>query len=114
MTISEIINLTFSILGAVAIYILNDLKKSVELAHESIKDATKSITELNVQVGIMVQKNDRNERDIIKNENETTEIKKTLQYMRQHIHDLGNHINALQIHGIGKIDWVKSNNKINS
>lgn len=99
------IGIICSIIGAIFLLMLNSLQATLREGKEAVKDVTDSINQLNIKMGVIVEKNDRNEKDIDK-------LKVTYESVRVRLHDLGNHINELQLAGLKKVEWAKTNKEM--
>lgn len=54
---SELLQIALAVVGAFGVFILNDLKKSVE-------KATESVSELNTKVSVIIEKSERHDKEI--------------------------------------------------
>ena len=77
-----VIGSIFTAIGALGLYILNDLKKSVT-------EATANISTLSGQFLVVVERGERHELEIEK-------IKATQESVRERFHGLGNDLNAIR------------------
>lgn len=83
MSTEEVLKLILSGMGVLGLYILSDLTRSVRCA-------TKEISELNVKIGMIIQKGESHEKEILL-------IKSVQDNIRERLHALGNIVNGLQI-----------------
>tara|TARA_R110000868_G_C10524422_1_gene733404 strand:- start:238 stop:522 length:285 start_codon:yes stop_codon:yes gene_type:complete len=91
MGIEDVLQIVLSAIGVLGLYILNDLTKSV-------RSATQEISELNVKIGMIIQRGENHEREI-------SLIKRTIELIRERLHNLGTIINGMQL--THDITWAK-------
>jgi len=83
MSISEVIQIALSILGCLGLYILNDLKKAVN-------EATKSVGQLNIKVGVIIEKTERHDKEI-------DDMKEKQEQARERIHELASNMKDFRL-----------------
>ena len=93
MELKEALDYIFPVLGALALYILNDLKNNTSKASQSISELKDETAKLNVKMGIIIERTERHDKEI-------DDLKSAHQQTRERFHELGNHINRIN----GKIE----------
>ena len=83
MELKTVLDYVMPICGVLALYILNRLS-------ESLEKATSSVNELNIKVGIVIERTERHDEEI-------RDMKNNHVQFRERLHEFGNHIN--KIHG---------------
>jgi len=83
MSINEITQIVLSTLGCLGLYILNDLKKSVDMA-------TKSVGQLNIKVGVIIEKTERHDKEI-------DDMKEKQEQARERIHELASNMKDFRL-----------------
>lgn len=81
MSSSEVLQTFLAIIGALSLFVLNNMSKSVN-------EATKSISTLNERMGVIVEKIERHDKEII-------DMQGKQDQSRERMHELANNINGL-------------------
>jgi len=91
MSLDLVIQGILGLTGFFGLFILNGLRKSVDLA-------TREVNSLNSKVSVLLEKTGRTEEDVV-------ELKKKNDTIRERLHEIGNHINEMKL--TQEVKWAK-------